>query len=46
MRYLNNVIPGSNNTGDGTIAYPLNGTMMGKLVATVTNNLTSEMLEH
>jgi len=46
MRYLNNVIPGSNNTGIGTKAYPLNGTILGKSVANLTKGLTSEILEH
>ena len=46
MRYLNNVIPGSNNTGVGTKAYPLNGTVGGYSVANITNGVTSEMLEN
>lgn len=48
MRYLNNVIPGSNNTGVGTKAYPLNGTMIlnGNSVANLTNGMTSEMLKN
>ena len=45
MRYLNNVIPGSNNTGVGTKAYPLNGTVEGYSVANITNGVTSGMLE-
>ena len=46
MRYLNNVIPGSNNTGVGTKAYPFNGTVGGYPVANVTLGITSEMLEN